>query len=64
MRRLNGEKLAAARTYHAHNIHAQVIAVFGHPGFVALSIPASSGPRVAFKARLIGKPNINIRLLT
>ena len=57
---LNGEKRSAAWADHTDDIHAQMAAVSGHPGFSALFVPAFSGTRVTLKAGFIGKPDINI----
>ena len=56
---LDGEELAAARADHADNIHAQMAAVFGHPGFSTLFVPALSRAWIAFEARLVGKPDVH-----
>ena len=60
MRCLNGKKLSAARADHADDIDAQMAAIFGHPGFATLFVPALSGTRIALKAGHVGKPNIHI----
>ena len=60
MRCLNGKKLSAARADHADDIDAQMAAIFGHPGFSTLFVPALSGTRIALKAGLVGKPDIHI----
>ena len=58
MRWLNGKKLSCARTDHSDDIHAQMAAIFCHPSFSVLFVPAFSGTRIALKAGLVGKLNI------
>ena len=60
MRCLIGEKLSAARADHTDDIHAQMAAISGYPGFSALFVPTFSRTRIALKARLVGKPDIHI----
>ena len=63
MRGFNGEKLAAARTNHADDIHAQMTPIFGHAGFSSLLVPTLAGTGIALKAGFIGKPDVYIGLL-
>jgi hypothetical protein len=60
VRCLDGEELAAARAGHADQIHAQVAADFGHPGFATLFVPAYARAWIAFETALVGKPDFEL----
>jgi hypothetical protein len=60
--RLNGEKLSGAGADHADDVHPDMVAIFCASRFLALAIPTPPWPGIAFKAGLIRKPNVRVRL--
>src|SRR5665647_3081754 len=60
MGEFQGIKLAGARTNQAGDIHAEMLAVIGHPNPGPFLGPASPGARIAFDAHLVQVPDTYI----